>query len=272
MTNYPEIDFVLKMSNLKNEGFVPTLRKNNTGIGFTLETCLGIRENNYAKGDFIDNNTYKETIFELKSQRFIKRDPRKGKISKNSHLISLVTQAPHNGMSNRELLKEYGYPDRKGRQRKNLYATITAGRRIKSKYESVSKMGIKRQRNILHLIVDQQKVANVDLDKILSKLENLIIVRAESEWRKCTCKNTDLHDKDGFHEYFHFNQPFVFRKFNKEKFYDAIDSGKIKYDLRMHEPVNVSGEEEYDIDHDHGTGFRVKFEDIRFFYDEVNAI
>lgn len=269
----PEIDFVLKMSKLKDEKFVPALRKGNTGIGFTLETCLGIRENNYAKGDFIDNNTYKGTTFELKSQRFLKKDPRKKKISKNSHLISLVTQAPHNGMSNRELLKKFGNPDSKGRNRKNLYATITAGRRIKSRYDSISKMGIKREKDVLHLIVDGQKVANVELSKILSKLENLLIVRAESEWRKCTCKNTELHDKDDFHEYFHFNQPFVFRKFNKEKFYDAIDSGKIKYDLRMHEPdENTSGEEEYNTQHDHGTGFRVKFEDIRFFYDEVDEI
>jgi len=269
----PEIDFVVKMSNLKDEGFVPALRKGNTGIGFTLETHLGIRENNYAKGDFIDNNTYKGILFELKSQRFLKKDPRKKKTLKNSHLISLVTQAPHNGMSNRELLKKFGNPDSKGRNRKNLYATITAGRRIRSKYDSISKMGIQREGDILHLIVDGEKVANVDLSKILSKLENLVIVRADSDWRECSCKNTDLHDKEGFHEYFHFNQPIIFRKFNKEKFYEAIDDGKIKYDLRMHEPdENTTGEEEYNTQHDHGTGFRAKFENIGSFYDIVNEI
>ena len=56
-----------------------------------------------------------------------------------------------------------------------------------------------------------EKVANVDLSKILSKLENLVIVRADSDWRECSCENTDLHDKEGFHEYFHFNQPIIFR-------------------------------------------------------------
>ncbi|MBT4328235.1 MAG: hypothetical protein HOD60_15225 [Candidatus Nitrosopelagicus sp.] len=269
----PEINFIVKMSNLKDKGFVPALRKGNTGIGFTLETHLGIRENNYAKGDFIDNNTYKGILFELKSQRFLKKDPRKKKTLKNSHLISLVTQAPHNGMSNRELLKKFGNPDSKGRNRKNLYATITAGKRIRSKYDSISKMEIQREGSILHLIVDGEKVANVDLSKILSKLENLVIVRADSDWRECSCENTDLHDKEGFHEYFHFNQPIIFRKFNKEKFYEAIDDGKIKYDLRMHEPNdNTTGEEEYNTQHDHGTGFRAKFENISSFYDEVNEI
>tara|TARA_Y100000590_G_C15691717_1_gene1003656 strand:- start:1403 stop:2227 length:825 start_codon:yes stop_codon:yes gene_type:complete len=258
----PKIDFASKMTKLKNEGFIPSLRKGNTGIGFTLETRLGIRENNYAKGDFIDNQKYKGTVFELKSQR-----------SSNSHLISLVTQAPHNGMSNNELLKKFGNPDSKGRNRKNLYATITAGRRIKSKYDSISKMGIKREKEFLHLTVDGDKVANVELSKILPKLEDLLIVRAISKWNECTCKNTEMHNKDGFHEYFHFNHAFVFRKFNKEKFYDAIDIGKIKYDLRMHGPnENTSGSEEYDTQHDHGTGFRVKFENISYFYDEVDEI
>jgi len=271
--NIPEIDFVEEMSKIKKKGFVPTLRKGNTGIGFTLETGLGIRENNYAKGDFIDNNTYKGTSFELKSQRFLKKDPRKSKVAKNTHLISLVTQAPHNGMSNRELLKKFGYADSKGRNRKNLYATISANRRIKSKYDSISKMEIKREEDILHLIVDGKKVANVDLSKIIGKLEDLVIVRADSEWRKCSCNNKDLHDKDSYHEYFHFNKPCVFRKFNKQKFYDAIDNGKVKYDLRMHEPdKNTSGNEEYSTQHDHGTGFRAKFEDIGSFYDEVDEI
>ena len=64
-----------------------------------------------------------------------------------------------------------------------------------------------------------------------------------------------------------------FQNFNKTKFYDAIDTGKIKYDLRMHEPdENTTGEEEYDTQHDHGTGIRTKFENIQLFYDHVDTI
>ena len=55
---------------------------------------------------------------------------------------------------------------------------------------------------------------------------------------------------------------------------DCVDgTGKIKYDLRMHEPdENTTGEEEYNTQHDHGTGFRAKFENIASFYDEVDKI
>jgi hypothetical protein len=269
----PEIDFVTKMSEIKKLGFIPALRKGNTGIGFTLETNLGIRENNYSKGDFIDTGTYKGTFFELKSQRFKKIDPRKTKVAKNTHLVSLVTQAPHNGMTNKEMLKEYGYSDEKNRNRKNLYATVSANRFIKSKHEFVSKMKIKREHDILHLTVDGVKVANVDLSKILGKLSNLLVVRADSEWKKCTCSDIIMHDKEGYHEYFHYNTPCVYRKFNKTNFYDSIDNGKIKYDLRMHEPdENTTGDESYDTSHDHGTGFRTKFENISLFYDKVDLI
>jgi len=261
------------MNIIKKRGLVPALRKDNTGIGFTLETLLGIRENNYSKGDFIDTNVYKGTLFELKSQRYRKHDSRNEKPdSKNTHLISLVTQAPHGGMSNKKLLLNFGYKDTKGRKRKNLYATISATNFIKSKQKFVAKMKIKRRDDRLYLTVDGKSVAHVDLDKILGKLENLLVVRADSVWKKCKCKETDLH-KNGYHEYFHFNTPCIFTGFSKTRFYRSIDEGKTKYDLRMHEPSDdATGDEGYDTQHDHGTGFRTKFENISCFYDNVKKI
>lgn len=261
------------MNEIKKKGFVPALRIDNTGIGFTLETHLGIRENNYSKGDFIDSNTYKETWFELKSQRYKRFDPRKKKPnSKNSHLISLVTQTPHGGMSNHELLTKYGYSDEKGRKRKNLYATLSATKFVRSKHKFVKQMKVQREVDRLHLIVANKKVAFVDLNKILGKLENLLIVRADSEWRKCNCNMRNLHQKN-YHEYFHYNTSCIFTKFSKKQFYKSIDDGKTKYDLRMHEPEGeITGEEDYDTKHDHGTGFRTKFENISEFYDSVKVI
>ena len=49
----PRIDFVKNITELKHK-WINALRKDNTGIGFTLETKVGIRENNYSKHDFID--------------------------------------------------------------------------------------------------------------------------------------------------------------------------------------------------------------------------
>lgn len=44
-------EFKQKFAELKNKGFVKTLRKGPTGIGYTFETLLGLEENNLALPD-----------------------------------------------------------------------------------------------------------------------------------------------------------------------------------------------------------------------------
>ena len=45
--------FLEKFDVLSAKGFVPTLRRGSTGIGYTLETMLDIEENNSPGGDFM---------------------------------------------------------------------------------------------------------------------------------------------------------------------------------------------------------------------------
>ncbi len=44
-------EFTKKFREIKEQGFVQTMRKGPTGIGYTLETLLGIKENNDARPD-----------------------------------------------------------------------------------------------------------------------------------------------------------------------------------------------------------------------------
>jgi hypothetical protein len=44
-------EFKLKFAELKAKGFVPTTRSGPTGVGHTLETHLGLTENNIALPD-----------------------------------------------------------------------------------------------------------------------------------------------------------------------------------------------------------------------------
>mgnify|MGYP000916183619 FL=1 len=44
-------EFTYKFKEIKELGFIPTKRKGPTGIGYTLETLLGIIENNEAHPD-----------------------------------------------------------------------------------------------------------------------------------------------------------------------------------------------------------------------------
>ena len=264
----PTIDFVQRITSLQERGFIPALRKNNTGIGFTLETELGIKENNYSKHDFIDNNKFKDMRFELKAQRVNMYDPRKSKPKKvNDSYISLATQAPHGGMSNGELIRKYGYADSKGRERINLYATLRTTKFVNGK--NVKNMKITRESDKLYIMHKDEKLANYDLTNLFEKLNNLVVVRTDSEWRECNCDDSELHDSSGkFHEFFYFKEPHIFTNFSISKFYTALDEGKIFLDLRMHIPTDdTPSDANYDTFHDHGTGFRIKFRTITEIYD-----
>jgi len=98
-------EFKERFEKIKTKGFIPSLRKGPTGIGYTLETELGIRENNIAEPD-IEN-------IELKAHR-----------TKSNNLITLFTfnnkvwQIPP-----LDAVKKYGSKDKNGRL--GLYYTIT---------------------------------------------------------------------------------------------------------------------------------------------------
>lgn len=42
-----------KLSEIKQAGYIVSLRRGNTGIGYTLETLLGVKENNLKKEERI---------------------------------------------------------------------------------------------------------------------------------------------------------------------------------------------------------------------------
>ena len=65
MAELPEINLPVKLREIKSMGYVQTLRKGPTGIGYTLETLMGIRETNKPRQDF----TYQGKRVELKSHR-----------------------------------------------------------------------------------------------------------------------------------------------------------------------------------------------------------
>lgn len=65
MHDIPEIDIREELPRIKAMGFVKSLRSSDTGIGFTFETLMGIKENNLCNHDF----TYNGELVESKAQR-----------------------------------------------------------------------------------------------------------------------------------------------------------------------------------------------------------
>lgn len=275
MWDPPKIDCIREFKRLRNKKFVQTIRRGSTGIGLTLESNLGISENNNDTYDFVDTGEFTGVYFELKSQRK-KIEDQNGRMRKNNSMISLLTQAPHTwmgGMSNKQLLKKYGYRDTKSRNRMNLNATLRCSRYVNG--ENVKNIKIQRNKNVLAIIHRRDgELAYYDLKKLGNKLANLCIARADVRILKCDCRNKKLHDKETgrFHEYFHFNEIHIFQKFDYKKFCNAIDTDLVKLDLRMHISTEELRSSDEDPDHDRGTAFRMKFDNISLIYDSHKLI
>jgi hypothetical protein len=103
--------FLPMFDELSAKGFVPSLRRGSTGIGYTLETMLDIPENNSPKGDFMG--------MELKAWRDDGMD------SGYAEKMNLFLKEPKwvDGLKSADRVRKYGYIDPNGRQA--LYSTVT---------------------------------------------------------------------------------------------------------------------------------------------------
>jgi hypothetical protein len=90
--NYKE--FLNRIREIKQLGYVKSHRKGDTGIGKTLEDLLGITENNIACPDF--------SIYELKSGR-----------KDSTSMLTLFTKTPMPKGAIKKLLEVFGYEQRK---------------------------------------------------------------------------------------------------------------------------------------------------------------
>ena len=189
-----------KLSEINQMGYVVSKRKGNTGIGYTLETLLGLKENNLKTPDF-------ENI-ELKSQR-------KG-------VSNRVTMFTFNRgvwkIKQRELIEKYGYVDTNDRP--SLYCTVDTrpnnqGFSVKVEQESVKLYHLDR-----NLIAEWPGERLVDTFK--KKMPVLVIVHAD------TRTNSDGKEEFWFNEAFYLTQP------NEDNLLDLIKKDIIIVDLRMH--------------------------------------
>ena len=223
---------------IKSLGFVRSTRPNNRdgGIGNTFEDLLGVEENNLKDPDFEG--------FEVKTHRFL-----------NSSYITLFSKSQSFPKKANSILKErYGevrdseFPDLK-----KLYASIFSHRwgLVYEKFKM--KLDVNFSEKRIYLLVDDNKNISKDvywnfkdLSDGLNKLENLFSVSAKSK----------IVDEE---TYFHYDSAKVFLNIDFDKFINELKSGNIQFDIRI--GVHKSGPN-YGKPHDHGSGFRVKKENL----------
>jgi len=234
---------------IKALGFVKSNRPNNKdgGIGNTYEDYLGVIENNIKGADYEG--------FEIKSQREL-----------TGSYISLFTKSPTAPkQANRYLKDTFGRGDTMFPDLKSLHSSMF-GDRWNNLYQTYKlKLSIDRINKKIVLFVNDSEenllsdIVCWDFDALVKsskKISSLFVVFASSK-------------KIDGEEYFHFNRAIIYHKFDFNKFLNLLENGYIMFDVRI--GVYKTGKN-IGKPHDHGSGFRIKRENIDQLYDEVIEI
>lgn len=215
--------FLPKFDALAAKGFVPTLRKGSTGIGYTLETMLGIEENNSPGGDFMG--------MELKAWRD------DGSESERYEKMNLFLKEPKwiDGMSSKERVAKYGYIDDNGRTA--LYSTV----KIETNSHQLG-FSIDEDDSRLWLTFAGNRVAWWGFDvlekRLTEKHTETVFVSAEVRG-------------SGKDEEFHYQQVLWCREPSVDSFLALLKDGDAMLELRMH--LKESGSVR-----NHGSCFRLR--------------
>lgn len=210
-----------RLQQLNAEGFIPSERSGPTGIGHTLETRLGLAENNLPIPDIGGR-------VEVKATR-----------SNTNNLITLFTfNRAVWKLRNKELVERWGYFDKK-RDRPALYTTVSAtesnalGFQL-SVSEDTSSLFMKHMPS--DTLLATWDVYHI-VGKFLAKFEKMLFVHADSK---------TVNGK----EYFHYNEADILSEPSSLTFRDGFANGIVTVDVRMF--LRPSG-----AARNHGTGFRI---------------
>lgn len=223
-----------KLQEIKAKGYLPSLRKSSTGIGYTFENEMGLKETNIAVPDIGGR-------VEIKTTR-----------KKSSSLITLFTfNRSVWQFEQKEIIQKYGYIDKKGRQA--LKTTLFYNRECPQNLS----INVNEEKNLLILMHNSGEIlAEWDLYKIIgifyTKLSRVLMVLADTK-------------KEAGKEFFHFNKAFLLYNPDIRKFKEAIKKSVIGIDLRMHLKENGGVR-------NRGTGFRCKEANLIAFYADVKEL
>jgi len=218
-----------RLKNLKDKGFISSKRKGPTGIGYTFETELNLKETNIAIPDLggrIELKTMRET---------------------SGSLVTLFTfNKSVWKIHPKDAISKYGYFDEN--KRHCLYVTVAFGTPnnqglLLDLDKSGENLQLKDKNGIL---IGNWKMSHI-VAKFLSKMGRLIIVYAD------TRKNDT-----GVEEFF-YKKAYLLENPSDDNFVDAIKKKSAFVDIRMYLRPDGSVR-------NHGTGFRVYDKDLGSLY------
>ena len=217
-------ELLKKLNEIEKLGYVKSLRRGNTGIGYTFESLVGLEETNIPIPDIGGR-------VEIKTTR-----------KDSSSLVTLFTfNRAVWQKKQKEIIGQFGYEDKKGRMA--LKSMIF--------FDRPNSLGlfleIDESKNIIRLVASNNELlAEWDVYVVVgvfsSKLSRLLFVLAD---RKI------VQDR----EEFHFNEAYLLTNPNPRSFLNAFRNSLVGIDIRMHLRENGTVR-------NRGTGFRMREKDM----------
>jgi hypothetical protein len=231
------------LAGIARQGFVASLRGGPTGVGFTLETLLGIKANSSRSPDFKG--------IEVKAHRLGKN----GKIARTR--TTLLSQIPDWKSSHfvtaRELLNEFGYR-RPDDDRLQLYCTCA---------ESPNPQGLyldhEEETATLHaraMLAGEDSPQDVVLWKLAALHEHLAMKHQQTAW-----VGAEVQSDHSGEEAFHYRRLSVTSRPRIERFGPLVETGDITMDFTL-------SEREGGRVRDHGYLFKIRPESAHLLFDE----
>ena len=198
-------EFKQKFNELKVKGFVPSTRRGPTGIGHTLETYLGIDENNIALPDIEE--------VEIKAHR--------GNVNNMITLFTFNRKAWK--IPPLEAIKKYGSFDKNGRQ--GLYYTMSLKPNSAGLFLHVTDDDV----SVRHVSGEFVAVWDIRIlaNRFIQKIPAMLFVSAFVE------------ERDG-REYFHFYRAQLMKGTSAEILSNQFRAENILVDLRLHDKVTMA--------------------------------
>jgi len=234
-----------KFENIKKRGWIESMRKGATGIGYTFETLLGKPEESFPVPDFGE--------IEIKTQHI------------NSKEFMTLFNANPDGdylFPIKDLHKKYGFPDKKNPNYKVFFAAVYsyanyAGKNyrfrlhIDNKKELIRLIAIDRAGNM----IDTKTTWSFKMlkEKLNCKLKYLAIVKANSKYRNG--KFYYKYEKINFYKFKDF-----------DTFIRLIENGTIRITFKV--SVYRDGQKAGLYDN-HGTGFDIDKNKIESLFTKV---
>jgi len=198
-------EFKQKFNELKVKGFVLSTRGGPTGIGHTLETYLGIDENNIALPDIEE--------VEIKAHR--------GNVNNMITLFTFNRKAWK--IPPLEAIKKYGSFDKNGRQ--GLYYTMSLKPNSAGLFLYVTDDDV----SVRHISGEAIAVWDIHVlvNRFIQKIPAMLFVSAFVE------------ERDG-REYFHFYRAQLMKGTSAELLSNQFRAENILVDLRLHDKVTMA--------------------------------